>query len=485
MQNFKNLRKTLESKAKPSKLNRFNNKILILGFGSVGQAILPLILKHIDINESDITVLEKGENKKRFDQYHGDSKVNYVKLEVTRDNLDKTLSKYIGDNGFLIDVSVGIDCQELLTYCFTHNTNYINTSLERWIDKEDEDIPNLADRTLYSTHKRIRKFARPYGSSATATVVSGANPGLVTHLTKEALLLIAKKEGKPVEAPNDKEGWAQLMKSLGVEVIQIAERDTQSSMEPKEPNQFKNTWSCIGMTDEGRAPSELGFGTHEPLEQEDLVVQDTAAYLKRPGVSVLVKSWVPSFGAFNGYLIQHSESVTMSQYFETKDKSFRPTVYYAYQPTDYTLASLHEFRGRELDVQVKTTIMKDELIEGKDELGVLLITNKGKSYWYGSILDINEARKLIPGENATSVQVVANMIGTISWALNNPNLGYVEPEDMDYNYILDIAKPYLCKLVFAETDWRPEIDKTDLFPRKIDEKHLNSLSNFRVWSGTI
>ena len=461
---------------------RFDHKILIIGYGSLGQAILPLILRHIEVDPKNITVLEKDNHRALFMQRNRGNGVQYIKKEITKQNLDSVLGEYLDKSGLLIDVSCNIGCEDLLQWCFDHDVLYTNTSIERWADIQDEQIPNLADRTLYHTHNEVREFASKFPNKATAGVVSGANPGLVTHLTKDALLMIAEKTGKKVEAPTDKEGWAQLMKKLGVEVIQIAERDTQRVDVPKEPNEFYGTWSCTGMMDEGRAPAELGWGTHEPKGQDEVVVQGTAAYLTRPGVSVMVKSWVPSLGAYNGFLIQHSEAVTISEYFETEDKSFRPTVYYAYQPCDSTLASLHEFRGRELDPQTKQVIIKDEIIAGKDELGVLLITNKGKSYWYGSQLDIAEARELIPGENATSLQVVANMLGTILWMIENPRMGYVEPEAMDYAFILRYAMPYLGPVVMEETDWHPTEDVTSLFKRDLDKKNPNCLSNFRVWS---
>jgi len=242
-----------------------------------------------------------------------------------------------------------------------------------------------------------------------------------------------------------------------------------------------NTWSCEGFYAEGRAPAEMGFGTHENPVLENGVVQGNAAFLKQPGLTVLVKSWVPKGGSYNGFLVQHSEAVTMSEYFQTEKNDFRPSVYYVYQPTDAAIASVHELRGLELDMQDHERIIKDEIISGIDELGVLLICKNGKSYWHGSQLDINEARKLIPGENATSVQVVASILGEMMWAIKNPKMGYVEPEDLPYQEVLEYALPYLGPVPFVPTDWRPESDKNSLFKRPFNKKYPNALENFRVW----
>ena len=481
---FKEFAKIITEATKSTKSIKhagFNKKVLILGYGSVGQPMVDICLRHIVNDANQLTVLEVGENEKLFKERNTGRGVKYVKCKIVAANLEKTLKKYTEKGGFVVDVSLNIDAGTIMRWCAENGVMYLNTSLERWESMADEKIPNLSDRTLYATHKEIRKIKDEYPNCATLCSTSGANPGLVTHLTKRALLKIAETTGKKVTEPTDKEGWAQLMKKLGVQVIHVAERDTQVIDKPKVKNEFCNTWSCEGFWAEGRAPSELGFGTHEPTP-ENGVVQGNAAFLKQPGLSVLVKSWVPKGGSYNGFLVQHSESVTMSEYFQTEANDFRPSVYYAYQPTDAAIASVHELRGRELDIQTKERIIKDEIISGIDELGVLLITNKGKCYWHGSQLSIEEARQLIPRENATSVQVAANILGTMMWAIQNPNRGYVEPEDMDYKMILEYATPYLGPVPFVPSDWRPEEDKNTLFKRPFDKKHPNALGNFRVWN---
>ena len=138
----------------------------------------------------------------------------------------------------------------------------------------------------------------------------------------------------------------------------IAERDTQIVDEPKVKGEFVNTWSVEGFWAEGRAPSEMGWGTHEDKHPEEGVSQGTAAYLKKPGMTVMMRSWVPNGGQYNGFCVQHSESITLSQYFQTKDGKFRPSVYYVYHPCDAAVVSVHELRGRELELQDKQRIIK-------------------------------------------------------------------------------------------------------------------------------
>ena len=44
-----------------AKYVRFPGRLVILGFGSIGQGVLPLILRHIDIAPSQITIVTAEE----------------------------------------------------------------------------------------------------------------------------------------------------------------------------------------------------------------------------------------------------------------------------------------------------------------------------------------------------------------------------------------------------------------------------------------
>ena len=154
---------------------------------------------------------------------------------------------------------------------------------------------------------------------------------------------------------------------------------------------------------------------------------------------------------------------------------YRPSVYYVYMPCNETIAYLHELRGRELDLQKKHRLIKDEIVAGRDVLGILLIGDSFK-LWHGSLLDINEARELVPGENATELQVCACMLAGVCWVIENPNEGYTEPEELPYDYILKIADPYLGPLIFEYTDWEPTEDRTDLFKVTSWMKKIHVLS---------
>lgn len=461
-----------------------SGRILLLGFGGVGQTMLPMVLRHIKCNPSQITVIEKDDHSHLFGAKYGATGVEYKLIEVVRENFQEVMSSHVGAGDLVINLSLNIDGIEIVTWCLENQVMYIDTSIERWPDEPDETLPELADRTLYHTHQKMREAVAKYPEGSTCVVTHGANPGLVSHFTKAALLDIVKALGHEIQAPNTRGGWAALSRALGVKVIHIAERDTQTIDKPKQVAEFVNTWSCEGFWAEGRAPAEMGWGTHEtkmPYNGHDHKEgPQNAIYLSQPSVSVLLKSWVPKGGAYNGFCVQHSEAVTISEYLSTSD--YRPSVYYVYCPCDAAVVSVHEFRGRELDIQATTRIAKTEIVDGIDELGVLLMGHKLNAWFYGSQLGIEEARRLLPGEGPTTIQVGASIIGALVWMLNNPHQGYCEPEDLPHEEILKYARPYLGPMVSGKSDWTPQQDRNTLFPNEIDPEHPWAFENFQISS---
>jgi len=93
---------------------------------------------------------------------------------------------------------------------------------------------------------------------------------------------------------------------------------------------------------------------------------------------------------------------------------------------------------------------------------------------------VQEARRLAPHNNATSLQVCCAILGGIVWAVENPRRGIVEPDEMDHERVLEIAAPYLGKLTGAYSQWTPLIDRGLLFAEDVDHEDPWQFKNFRV-----
>src|SRR4029077_15342053 len=254
----------------------------------------------------------------------------------------------------------------------------------------DPGLPPSA-RSNYALRESALALRLRYPGGPTALLTRGANPGLVSHFVKQALIDLAQASGLGTSTPRGRNDWALLAEQGGIKVIHIAERDTQVASIPKAPGEFVNTWSIDGFVSEGAQPAELGWGTHERHLPPDGHQHDfgsrSGIYLMRPGASTRVRSWTPLEGPYHGFLITHGESISIADYLTLRDGErvlYRPTCHYAYPPCDDAVLSLHELAGKNWQLQSRKRLMMDEIVEGIDELGVLLLGPGKGVYWYGS-----------------------------------------------------------------------------------------------------
>jgi len=452
-----------------AKSSNFSGRILLLGFGSIGVAVLPILLEKLTTADK-IHIIAK-------DSIHWDVAtsygISYDEKEITHENYNSIFSDYNLSNGdFVINLTVEVGCTDLILYCNSVGAFYIDTCIEPWQNFYTDDSLTTSEKSNYALREGMLAIKSQTKGRSTAVVAQGANPGLVNQLTKRALIELSAKLNKNITEPKSQNEWAELAKTLGVKTIQISERDTQYADMPKKRDTFYNTWSIDGFIAEGVfQPAELGWGTHESklpdLGEKHSFGCDSAIYINKPGVSVKVKGWTPDEGPYHGFMVTHNESIGIADYFTQKDSNgtliYRPTVFYCYHPCDYAVLSVYEILGKDNKEQKTKIIMRDEIVSGVDELGILLIGDFGDftGYWHGSNLSIHEARKLLPQNTATSLQVVAGLYSAMVWAIENPNRGLVEPDELDYKRILELADPYLGNIVSKTTEYFKSFDIND------------------------
>jgi len=462
----------------------FGGRLLIVGFGSIGQGVLPLLLRHIDMPRERISILT---GDARGEEVAAELGVARTVAPLTRDNLREVLRPLLGPGDFLLNLSVDVSSVALVSLCRELGALYLDTCIEPWAGGYTDPSLTPSQRSNYALRESALALAPGSAGSPTAVLTHGANPGLVSHFVKQALLNIAGDTGVAATAPDGQRAWAELAQRLGVKVIHIAERDTQSADVAKAPGEFVNTWSIDGFAGEGRQPAELGWGTHEQTLPGDAHRHgfgcDAAIYLLRPGASTRVRSWTPLEGPFHGFLITHNESISIADYFTLRDGDavrYRPTVHYAYHPCDDAVLSVHELAGKNWELQPRQRLMMHEIERGIDELGVLLMGHGRGAYWYGSRLSIEEARRLVPYNNATSLQVTAAVLAGVVWAMENPRMGVVEADHLDHARVLELTLPYLGEMAGVYSDWTPLVGRESLFPESVDRRDPWQFGNFRV-----
>jgi homospermidine synthase len=463
---------------------QFPGRLVFVGFGSIGQGVLPLVLRHIGIKPERITIVTADEAGKGEAAEYG---VKFVVQPLTRDNFRNVLDPLVGRGDFLLNLSVDVSSIALVKFAHEKGALYLDTCIEPWPGGYTDPSISPARRTNYALREEALALRTTHKNGPTAVLTHGANPGLVSHFVKQALLNLASDTGVQAGNPGTREQWAALAAKLQVKVIHIAERDTQVSSVPKRLNEFVNTWSVDGFISEGCQPAELGWGTHEktlpPRGNRYDFGPQSAIYMLQPGASTRVRTWTPKAGPFHGFLITHGESISIPAFLSHREGDkvvYRPTVHYSYHPSNDAVLSVHEFAGRNWHVQESKRILNKEIVSGIDELGVLLAGHKKNAYWYGSQLSIDEARKLAPYNTATSLQVCVAVLSGVVWAMENPQVGLIEPDEMDFRRNLEVCMPYLGPVVGAYTDWTPLAQRGELFEEDLDRSDPWQFKNVLV-----
>lgn len=450
----------------------------MIGFGSIGRGLLPLLLRHIALDAARVVIIDPDDSGRAEAEAAG---VRFVTAAVTAHNFKDILTPLLtagAGQGFCINASVDVSSIDVMRLCHDLDCLYIDSSIEPWEGYFYDKNIDIAARTNYALREEMLAEARRRNrGGATAVSSCGANPGLVSWLLKEGLLRLAADLGlAPAEVPSLRAGWASLMRRCGVKGVHIAERDAQRSRHPKKAGVFTNTWSVEGMVAEGLSAAEIGWGTHErwmpPHARRHRSGCRAAIYMLQSGGDTRVRSWCPTPGAQRAFLVPHHESVAIADYYTigaADQPEYRPTVHYAYRPANIALLSLEEMFERGGKPPKKQEVLGSaDILDGHNELGVLLYGHARNAYWYGSQLTIEQARALVPQQNATGLQVSSGMLAGIVWALENPDAGVVEADDMDFRRCLDVQRPYLGKVAGHYTDWHPLKNRGGLFPETLD-----------------
>lgn len=426
-----------------------DRRVVIIGFGLVGPALVPLLIREFGLRREQIVAIAADEGGRADADALG---IRFQTIRLDQDNYARHLSGRLGPGDWLINASVDVASLALIDWTQARGIHYLDTCIEPWAGGYQGD--DVASTTNYELRRLA--LSRAAAGKPTAIVAHGANPGLISHLAKEGLLHIAARLGQRFCGH-----WGELAARCGVRVMQIAEYDSQQSSATLAPATFANTWSCAGFLAELEQRAEIGWGSHEGALPEGasrhLLGDRSAIYLRSRGCETRVRSWSPAHGAVSTLAIPHHEASSLAALFSLyRDGAlqYRPTVYYAYCPAPSADRSIKVWMQQPGTRPAAYRVLRDDLVSGSDDLGVLFLTTHG-GFWYGSRLSLAEARRLALCNSATSLQVAAGMVGALRWMLLHPEAGVVEAEQMDHDAVMQTARPYLGTVELVTTGWMP------------------------------
>src|SRR3954454_3383057 len=197
----------------------FSGRLVIVGFGSIGQGVLPLLLRHIDLRPHQIIIVTAELRGHEVAEEYG---IRFVETALTRDNFRTVLDSWLGPGDFLLNVSVDVSSVALIELCRNRGALYLDTCIEPWPGGyTDPNLPPSA-RSNYALRESALALRPKHGShqagdpGPTAIITHGANPGLVSHFVKQALIDVARDADPASEVPTNRAGWALLAERLGV-----------------------------------------------------------------------------------------------------------------------------------------------------------------------------------------------------------------------------------------------------------------------------
>src|SRR6478752_10245596 len=191
----------------------FSGRMVMIGFGSIGQGVMPLIFRHIDIKPEQITVIsaEDRGGLKEMKKYG----VTFIRKRLTQDNLRQTLDRKVGKGDFVVNLSVEVASTALVEFCQEKGALYLDTCIEPWPGGYTDPSLSVSRRSNYALRETMLKLKPRYRGGPTAVIAHGANPGLVSHFVKQALMNLARDTGVKAKPPTNREGWGRLASRLG------------------------------------------------------------------------------------------------------------------------------------------------------------------------------------------------------------------------------------------------------------------------------
>ena len=248
----------------------FPNRVLLVGFGAVARCTLPILVKHLSIDPKRVTIMDFEPNDAALKPWI-EQGMTFVKDRVTAENMGSLLGQHLSAGDLLIDLAWNIDCCEIVQWCHDHGILYVNTSVELWDPYAGAGQKHPTERTLYWRHMNLRRMISEWSEPGpTAVIEHGANPGLISHFTKQALLDIAQRalaEDKFSGAQREKvahhakaRNFNHLAHQLGVKVIHCSERDTQITDQPKAGERVRQYLERRGLPGGGDDHGRDGLG---------------------------------------------------------------------------------------------------------------------------------------------------------------------------------------------------------------------------------
>ena len=126
------------------KLIRFSGRLVMVGFGSIGQGVLPLILRHIEMPKDRIIIMTADARGEAEAAAQG---IQLTLAPLTRDNYATLLTPILERGDFLLNLSVDVSSAALMEFCQKAGALYLDTCIEPWPGRYTDQSLSLSERS--------------------------------------------------------------------------------------------------------------------------------------------------------------------------------------------------------------------------------------------------------------------------------------------------------------------------------------------------
>ena len=461
---------------------KFNGKIVQFGFGAVGKSFYEKLHKEIKVNEYEYYVISM--DKYEFNAYArlGGIAQNFIVSQITKDNYKEIFGNLLKEGDLLIDFADTVGTKDICSWCAENNIMYLNTGEADWPDNWYSIFKeNLKKRELIKLHKD-----NPNTNKYPIVLHHGNNPGLVSHFVKAGIEYIYKhqlKKDKKLKKLIEENKFNEAAKYLNIKQIHVNDIDLQEVKDNYSDDTLFSTWCIDSFFFEMLSEATLDYGPHENIDykKECNMCDDDNGFMEFRNIAAekMCRTYYPN-GYFEGYLVPHEETISISQNLEVKENDkvvYRPSVMFIYRPCKYAVNYMKNAKvnnypdvdtNKPLDKEdpngdtiirgyiypKKAEIIYQEKIDsGTEYVGVLIIGDNFKPVWVGNRIETSylyKKKKDSYWQTPTITPVAMSALAAVCWMIKNKDKGgiYFPDEINDYKYIIKHAEKYISKTIY-------------------------------------
>lgn len=423
------------------------DKLMMLGLGGVGRSFLRQYMKTDFARPEQVICVEADHGALRTFKELGGFEHNFHEALLDQKNIYDYLDMLdCGD--YLIDFANNISNLDVLQWALEHGIHYISLADVGWDDDPDECD---GFRPRFLEYKRIKKSDCPY--SNTSLVMFGMNPGLVSSFVKKCISEIVNHDNSEYMTRNREKllhllssgEWSKLAEDIGIEAVIEVDNDNQVFDIRQEDGVIYSPWCPESYRFESLAPTEFLVGSKQLLDKFDDVYgsDSTDLYLRLKGCAFdhPVDFYSPQ-GMTSGLMSSHEELFTINDMLSCE--THRVTTAFIYSACGQATESLS--RNRYLKAPQYKLLTRDKLLSGGESVGVIIQGSNFNTRYFGNYYDSMRLKY----ETATVYQVSSSVLAALCYIRSHPSEGFIFPEDVDADEILDSALAFLGSYVSCE-----------------------------------